>query len=155
MNSKEFLEESHKIVTSYEHKQAALLPILRLCQERDGYVTPEAEQWAAGYLEVPVVHVHEVVSFYSLFHRHPIGRHLIDVCRNMSCTLLGADHLRNHFERTLGVPEGQTTPDRRFTWRTVECLCACEMAPMLQVDGKAYHGLMTPEKVDELLESLP
>ncbi len=147
----EFVARAEQIAKPYEHKQAALLPLLRLCQERDGYVTSEVETWVSEYLCVPLVHVHEVVSFYTLYYRRPMGKHVIDVCRNISCTLRGGEEVLKALEQHLGIKEGETTPDGKYSLQTVECLCACEQAPVLQVDGGHYVGSLNLENIMEAL----
>ena len=129
-----------------------MLPILRLVQERFGAVSLEAEEWVAGLLEVSAAHVHEVVTFYTLFHREPIGRFHLQVCSNVSCWLRGSEQCLKQLSERLGIHPGQTTPDGKFTLSTVECLCACEMAPMLQLND-AYVGPLTPALLDRLVTS--
>ncbi len=98
-------------------------------------------------------HVHEVVTFYTLYFREPKGRHVVAVCHNLSCHLAGAPEILAHLERRLGIEAGETTPDGRFTLQAVECLCACEAAPMMQVDDR-YELNLTTEKVDRILGAL-
>ena len=98
-------------------------------------------------------HVHEVVTFYTMYFQKPKGRHVVAVCHNLTCHLLGAKGIVEHLKARLGVEPGETTADGRITLLTVECLCACELAPMLQADDR-YEGLLTPEKVDRILEGL-
>lgn len=148
--TQEFLSRCEELVKRYDSQQAALLPLLRLCQERDGYVTPEAEQWIGEFLGVPVVHVHEVVTFYTLYHQRPVGKHVIDVCRNISCVLRGGEAVMAKLEQHLGIKDGETTPDGLYTLRGVECLCACEVAPMMQVNSRNV-GNLTPQNVVEAL----
>jgi NADH-quinone oxidoreductase subunit E len=94
-----------------------------------------------------------VVTFYTLFFREPRGRHVVSVCHNLSCHLLGAKAIIGHLQQRLGVELGATTPDGRVTLLAVECLCACEEAPMMQVDDR-YEGRLTPDKVDRILQGL-
>ena len=91
------------------------------------------------------------MTFYTLFFQKPEGRHVVSVCHNLSCHLMGAKGIIEHLEERLGVEPGETTPDGRITLLTVECLCACEQAPMMQVDDR-YEGCLTSEKVDRILE---
>jgi NADH-quinone oxidoreductase subunit E len=93
------------------------------------------------------------VTFYTLFFQQPPGRHVVSVCHNLSCHLMGSKAIVQHLSQRLGVAVGETTADGRVTLLTVECLCACEQAPMMQVDDR-YEGLLTPEKVDHILEGL-
>ena len=138
------------ILARYEEKKAAMLPLLRLVQERFGYVTPEGEQWVAEQLGATLAHVREVVTFYTLFRRQPIGAYHIQVCSNMSCWLQGCGEIMRYLEEKLQIKAGETTPDRKFTLSTVECLCACEIAPMLQLNDR-YVGPLTKEGVDRML----
>jgi len=149
----EQIAEVRRLQALYPDKQGALLPALRLAQEVFGYVSLEVEEYVAGLFEMSPAHVHEVVTCYTLFFQQPTGRHVVSVCRNLSCHLLGAKSIVEHLTRRLGVEVGETTADGRVTLLTVECLCACEQAPMMQVDER-YEGLLTPEKVDRILDGL-
>jgi NADH-quinone oxidoreductase subunit E len=151
--SAEQLSEVRRLQALYPDKQGALLPVLRLAQEVFGYVSLEVEEYVAGLFEMSPAHVHEVVTFYTLFFQQPTGRHVVSVCHNLSCHLLGSKSIVEHLTRRLGVEVGETTTDGRVTLLTVECLCACEQAPMMQVDDR-YEGLLTPEKVDRILDGL-
>jgi NADH-quinone oxidoreductase subunit E len=138
----------------YPDKRGALLPVLHLAQDAFGYISLEVEEYVAGLFDLTPAHVHEVVTFYTLFFREPKGRHVVSVCHNLSCHLMGAKTIIDHLKQRLGVEVGETTTDGRVTLLTVECLCACEQAPMMQVDDR-YEGLLTPEKIDRVLEGLP
>jgi len=150
-------KDAEAIIAKYEEKRAAMLPVLRLIQERAGCISPEAEEWAAKLLDTTPAHVHEVVTFYTLFHRQPVGQYHVQVCRNIACALRGSEACLEQLSKRLGVAVGQTTPDRRFTLSAVECLCACEAAPVMQVNDR-YVGPVTPEVIEALLarpEDLP
>jgi len=149
----EQLAEVRRLQGLYPDRRAALLPVLQLAQEAFGHISLEAEEYVAGLFDLSPAHVHEVVTFYTLFFREPKGRHVISVCHNLTCHLLGAQQVLAHLKERLGVEVGGTTPDGRVTLLGVECLCACEMAPMLQVDDR-YEGTLTPEKIDRILEGL-
>jgi len=149
----EQIQEVRRLQALYPDKQGALLPVLRQAQEAFGYISLEIEEYVAGLFEMSPAHVHEVVTFYTLFFQHPTGRHVVSVCHNLSCHLLGSKSIVEHLTRRLGVEVGETTADGRVTLLTVECLCACEQAPMMQVDER-YEGLLTPEKVDRILDGL-
>ena len=151
--SPEDLQEVRRLQGLYPDRRAALLPVLQLAQEAFGHISLEAEEYVAGLFDLSPAHVHEVVTFYTLFFREPKGRHVISVCHNLTCHLLGAQQVLAHLKQRLGVEVGGTTPDGRVTLLGVECLCACEMAPMLQVDDR-YEGNLTREKVDRILEGL-
>ena len=145
--------EAQKIVAKYDEKRAAVLPLLHLAQEKIGYITPEAMEWTAKWSEVPVVHVREVVTFYSMYHQKPAGRHHIRFCMTTSCVLRGAEKLLTCVKSKLGIENGGVTADGRFSLEEAECLCNCEGAPMMQVD-KNYHTDLTEKKIDEILEGL-
>jgi NADH-quinone oxidoreductase subunit E len=147
------LAEVRRLQGLYPDKRGALLPVLRLAQETFGYVSLEVEEYVAGLFDLSASHVHEVVTFYTLLFQQPPGRHVVSVCHNLSCHLMGSKAIVQHLNQRLGVEVGETTADGRVTLLTVECLCACEQAPMMQVDDR-YEGLLTPEKVDRILEGL-
>ena len=145
--------EAQKILAKYDEKRAATLPLLHLAQDRVGYVTPEIEEWVSRWTEVPVVRVREVVSFYSMYHRGPVGRHHIRFCTTTTCVLAGAEKVLDHLKDKLAVRDGEASKDGEFSLEEAECLCACEMGPMMQVNGK-YYGNLTEKKVDEIISGL-
>jgi len=147
------LAEVRRLQVLYPDKRAGLLPVLHLAQEAFGYISLEVEECVASLFELSPAHVHEVVTFYTRFFTAPKGRHVISVCHNLTCHLLGAPGVLAHLKAKLGVDVGETTGDDRVTLLSVECLCACEMAPMMQVDDR-YEGNLTPEKIDRILETL-
>lgn len=147
------LAEVRRLQALYPEPRAALLPVLHLAQETFGHISLEVEEYVAGLFHLAPAHVHEVVTFYSLFFQRPVGRHVVSVCRNLSCHLAGAPDILAHLRRRLGIDVGETTPDGRVTLLAVECLCACEGAPMAQVDDRYELGL-TPAKVDRILQGL-
>ena len=147
------LAEVRRLQALYPDKRAALLPVLHLAQEAFGYLSLEVEEYVATLFDLSPAHVHEVVTFYTLFFTTPKGRHVISVCHNLTCHLLGAREVLAYLKAKLGVDAGETTKDGRVTLLSVECLCACEMGPMMQVDDR-YEGHLTPEKIDRILERL-
>lgn len=152
-DSKPLQNDIDVILSRYPNKEAALVPVLHRLQREIGWLSPEAIDFAAEKLELPRPRVWAVASFYSMFHRKPLGRHLLEICTNISCSLLGAEHLREHLARRLGVRPGETTADGFCTLTEVECLGSCGTAPVMLVDGE-YHENLTPQKIDELLERL-
>jgi len=151
--SPENQEEFQDILRRYPIKRAALLPTLHLAQEQNGYISEAVEAYVAEILEVPPVDVREVLTFYTLLHREAPGRHHIRVCTSLSCWLRGSERISRHLEQCLQVRSGEVAPDGAFSWEVVpDCLGACEIAPMLQLD-KDYYGNLTPERVDELLKA--
>ena len=151
--SPEQLAEVRRLQSLYPDKRGALLPVLQLAQGTFGYISLEVEEYVAKLFDLTPAHVHEVVTFYTLFFQEPKGRHVIAVCHNLSCHLMGAQEIIAHLTSRLGIELGETTDDGRITLLTVECLCACEMAPMLQVDDR-YEGHLTVEKVERLVDRL-
>jgi NADH-quinone oxidoreductase subunit E len=149
----EQLAEVRRLQGLYPDPQGALLPVLHLAQDAFGYISEEVEGYVAGLFGLAPAHVHEVVTFYTMYFREPKGRHIVSVCHNLSCHLAGAPGILDHLRRRLGIEPGGTTDDGRVTLLAVECLCACEMAPMLQVDDR-YEGNLTPETVDRLIDQL-
>ncbi|HTT08099.1 MAG TPA: NAD(P)H-dependent oxidoreductase subunit E [Gammaproteobacteria bacterium] len=138
-----------------DRKRSAVLAALREVQhENGGHLTVELMDAVAEYLGMPSIAVYEVASFYSMFETHPVGRHSISVCTNISCMLRGADDIVAHMEKKLGIKTGQSTRDGRIHLKCEEeCLAACCGGPMMMVDHK-YHEQLTPEKVDRILEDL-
>jgi len=130
------------------------IPCLQRIQQERGYITDADIDDLVAYLGVPRTQVDEVLGFYTMFTRKPIGRHHLQVCHNVSCSLRGAEGLVAHLCLRLGIGPGETTPDGRFTISTVECLASCGTAPMMMVN-EAFHENLTPASVDALLEALP
>lgn len=151
--SPEQLAEVRRLQGLYPDKRGALLPVLHMAQETFGWISLPVEEYVGGLFDLSPAHVHEVVTFYTLFFQQPKGRHIVAVCHNLSCYLAGARELLEHAKSRLGVEAGETTPDGRITLQAVECLCACEAAPMAQVDDR-YELNLTPEKLDRILERL-
>jgi NADH-quinone oxidoreductase subunit E len=147
------LAEVRRLQGLYPDPRGALLPVLHMAQETFGYISLPVEEYVGELFDLSPAHVHEVVTFYTLYFQQPRGRHIVAVCHNLSCTLAGARDLLAHVKRRLGIEAGQTTADGRITLQSVECLCACEAAPMAQVDDR-YELNLTPDKLDRILEGL-
>ena len=147
------LAEVSRLQGLYPDRRAALLPVLHMAQDAFGHISLPVEEYVAGLFDLSPAHVHEVVTFYTLFFRERKGRHVVAICHNLSCHLAGAPEILAHAKTRLGVEVGETTGDGRVTLLSVECLCACEHAPMMQVDDR-YEFDLTPDKVDDLLERL-
>jgi NADH-quinone oxidoreductase subunit E len=149
----ETLAMVQSIIKRYpEGKQkSALLPLLHLAQaEFDGWLSVPAMDYVASLLSIKPIEVYEVASFYSMFNLKPVGKCLIEVCRTSSCWLRGANEIVGHIENKLGIKDGETTADGKFTLKTVECLGSCGTAPMLQI-GEQYYEDLTFDKVDSLI----
>jgi len=149
-------EEIDRWVAKYppERKQSAVMAALRITQDDNhGWLSQAHLEAVAAYLEIPLIAVQEVATFYSMFERAPIGRHKICVCTNISCMLRGSDEVMSHLTKRLGIQPGETTTDGRFTLKEVECLGACIGAPMMQI-GRQYYEKLTSERIDRILDSL-
>ena len=140
-------------LSHYPNKRSAVLPMLWLAQNQWGWLSPGALALVARTVELPEPEVFGIATFYSMFNLKPVGRHHLQVCMTLSCSLMGADRLFRHLQRKLGVGHGETTADGRFTLRKVECLAACGYGPCLQA-GFDYHHDLDERKVDALLETL-
>jgi len=135
------------------HDATLLLPCLRRIQEDRGFIADSDIDGLVEYLGVPRIQIDEVLSFYGMLRRKPIGRWHLQVCHNVSCSMRGAERLLDQLTDRLGVQPGETTEDRRFTLSTVECLGACGTAPVVMVN-EAYHENLDPAALDALLERL-
>jgi NADH-quinone oxidoreductase subunit E len=138
----------------YPDPRSALLPALRLAQHAyGGWLPAQAFEEVAALMGLPPADVEAVASFYTMLYRQPVGRHTIQVCTNVTCSLLGAERLVAHLGQRLGIEPGETTEDGRFTLLEVECLGSCGTAPVMQVDDRYYENL-TPERIDQILANL-
>ena len=142
-----------ELLTHYPVKRSAVLPALFVAQEEHGYVTDEDVEYLAQRLDMRVNEVEEVVTFYSMYSRRPVGRYKLQVCRTLSCMLNGAQQITEHLCKRLNVDVGATTQDGKFTIQEVECLGYCDLAPVLQVNFD-YHEHVTPDRVDEIVGNL-
>ncbi|MEK6716499.1 MAG: NADH-quinone oxidoreductase subunit NuoE [candidate division NC10 bacterium] len=153
MISVETKKRLDELVKRYPEKRSALIPILHDVQAEVGYLSPEAIAWVAAYLTLSPADVMSVASFYDMLHLEPVGKHMIYVCHNLTCSLLGAERLIRNLEDRLGIRMGETTPDGLISLKRMECLASCGTAPAIQIDGVFYERV-TPHKLDELLEKL-
>lgn len=144
---------AEEIISRYPRPKSALIPLLHLAQEQDGYVADDAMEHIAELIGVTPAEVLGTCSFYEMFKREPIGQHLVNVCTNIACMLLGGEELLHHLEDRLGVKAGSTTADGQFTLEDVECIAACTEAPCLQVNYRYFYKV-TPEAADALLDDL-
>lgn len=154
--SEEALAQVKKIIARYPEgrQKSALLPVLHLAQsEFEGWLSPEVMDYVASLLSIKPIEVYEVATFYSMYNLKPVGHCLLEVCQTGPCWLRGSDDIVAYLEKKLGIKNGETTPDGKFTLKTVECLGSCGTAPMLQC-GADYYEDLTPEKVDAMLEKL-
>jgi len=149
----ETVQAIDELVKRYPTAEAALIPALHKVQDDVGWMPVEAMDWVATKLKLPKVRVYGVASYYTMFLRKKPGKHQLEICTNLSCSLMGAEHLRSYLEKKLGIRAGETSADGRFTLTEVECLGACGFAPVMIVDGEYYENL-DPQKVDGILAEL-
>ncbi|WP_419801869.1 NADH-quinone oxidoreductase subunit NuoE [Mucilaginibacter sp.] len=145
------------IVSRYpeQHPKAALLPILHVVQAEFGWLSVDAMDKVAEYLNIQPIEVYEVASFYTMYFLRPQGKYMLEVCRTGPCCLVGAEKIMKYIEQKLGVKEGDITPDGLFSWRGVECLAACGFAPVLQIGPEyTFYENLTPQSVDQLISDL-
>ena len=140
-------------LSRYPVKRSAVLPVLWIAQREWGWLPPAALKLVAEAVGLPEAEVFGIATFYTMFNMKPVGRHHLQVCMTLSCSLMGSDKLFRHLEKKLGIGHGETTPDGRFTLRRVECLAACGAGPCMQVDFD-YHEDLDAAKTDALLETL-
>jgi NADH-quinone oxidoreductase subunit E len=141
-------------LAKYPVMRSAILPLMFIVQRERGYLDPPGIAYLAQRLSLRITDIWEVATFYSMLHTEPVGKYHLQICKTLSCKIMGEPKITEHICQKLGIGPGQTTPDGRFTISLVECLGSCGTAPMLQL-GFDYHENLTPKKVDELLDALP
>lgn len=151
--SAETLAKFREVVRRYPKKEAAMIPVLYLAQAEFGHLSSEAIDYVAKLMELPTARVYGVVTFYTMLHMKPIGRHHIQVCRTLPCALMGSEKITAFLRAKLGISLGESTLDGKFTLSEVECLASCGTGPMMQINDDYYENL-TEEKVEEILRSL-
>jgi NADH-quinone oxidoreductase subunit E len=146
-------DEIQTIAARYPERRSAVMPALRLAQEHYGWLPPDAFREVGDALDLTPAYCKAVASFYDMFHLEPVGRHMIEVCTNVSCALVGAQQVLEAFEDELGVQAGETTEDREFTLRTIECAGGCGWGTVVSVDHR-YREPVKPEDVPGIVEEL-
>ena len=150
----QFQREVEEIAARYPDSRSAVLPALRLAQEQhDGWLPVEALRAVADVLDLTPAYCQAVASFYDMFHLEPVGRHMVEICTNLSCALVGAQRVVDAFEETLAIRAGETTEDGEITFRAVECLGGCGYAPVVAVDER-YHQHVKPEDAAGIVEEI-
>ena len=145
--------EFERLLTRYPDRKAVILPALHLAQKEFGYVSDDAIVYIAGLLGTSPAEIEGVATFYTMYNRKPVGKYHVQICRNISCSLLGAEHLIEHVAGKLGVMPGGTTPDGKFTLSLAECLGSCGTAPVMQINDDYYENL-TEASIDAILDKL-
>ena len=149
----ELHNEIRALAAQYPEANSAILPALRLAQERHGWLPPEAFREVGEALDLSPAYCKAVASFYDFFHLEPIGEHLVEVCTNVSCALAGAQRTLDAFESELGIHAGETSEDGKVTLRVVECYGGCGWGPVVAVDER-YREPVHPEDVPAIVEEL-
>jgi NADH-quinone oxidoreductase E subunit len=152
--TEELLKEAENIIAQYPQRKAAIMPLLWLVQEKLGYIPKEAIDEVAELTGTTPIHVEAVVKFYEMFHERPVGKYQLMLCTNVSCLLRGADKTLQKLKEVLGIDIGETTPDGLFTLEEVECLAACDKAPVLLVNAVELFENVTPDKVEQIIAEL-
>lgn len=153
MFSKSVEKEFQELLQKYPSKRSALLPALYIVQREYGYVTPEGIDYVGNLMGLSAAQIKEVASFYLMLFLNPVGKNVVWVCHNLSCTLCGAEEIIRHLEKKLGIKVGETTSDKKFTLLRQECLASCDTAPVMQVNDE-YEENLTLQRVDEIIEKL-
>ncbi len=150
--SPSIINEMKSHLTKYpaERSRSALIPILMLVQRERGWIDNPGVNFLAKFLNLEVTDVWETATFYSMFNLHRVGRHHIQICKTLSCKIVGEPEITGHICSKLGIHPGETTQDGKFTVSLVECLGSCGTAPMMQI-GFDYHEDLTVERVDKIL----
>ena len=151
--SQETLKEFKGLLKRYPTKMAASLPTLYLAQRDFGHITGEIVEYIAQLLDLTPAELHGIVSFYTMLYREEMGKHVIQVCHTLSCSLLGAATIVDQLRDKLGIAPGETTPDKKFSLIKVECLGSCGTAPVMRINNDYYENL-TFDRIDEIIEKL-
>lgn len=153
--SKDGLEFVKKEMARYETKLSAIIPSLFKAQdENGGWVSPEVVDHLSQVMDIPPAHIEEVLDFYTMFNKQPVGRYHIQVCGNITCAMNGGREIISHLCKKLNVAQGEMTKDGKFTVSQAECLGSCDTAPVLQINRQSYNEKLTMDKVDQLISSL-
>jgi NADH-quinone oxidoreductase subunit E len=153
MAARDLAARVDEIRDRYPDSRSLTLPALRFAQEEHGWLPPEALREVADVLDLTPAYCQAVASFYDMFHLEPVGKHMVEVCTNLSCALVGAQRVVDAFEETLGIHAGETTEDGEITFRAVECLGGCGYAPVVAVDSR-YRQHFTPEDAHGVIEEI-
>lgn len=147
------MREFERILSRYPDREAAILPALHLLQREHGHISSDGIRYLSSLLGFTPARIEGVATFYTMYNRKPVGTVHVQICKNLSCSLMGAEHVIEYISKKLGVKPGETTSDGRFTLSTVECLGSCGTAPVMQVNDDYYENL-TEESIDAILDGL-
>ncbi len=146
-------DEIQGFAARYPDSRSAVMPALRAAQERYGWLSPDALREVADALDLTPAYCKAIATFYDMYHLEPVGRHVVEVCTNLACALVGAQRVVEAFESELGVSAGEMTEDGAVTFRTIECAGGCGYAPVVVVDSR-YREPVTPDDVSGIVEGL-
>ena len=149
----ELYDEIQKAAARYPQRRSAIMPALRMAQERHGWLSPDALREVASALDLTPAYCKAVASFYDMYHLEPVGRHMVEICTNISCALVGAQQVLEGFEEQFGIHAGETTEDGEVTLRTIECAGGCGWGTVVAIDHR-YHEPVLPEDVPAIVEEL-
>jgi NADH-quinone oxidoreductase subunit E len=149
----ELYDEIQGFAARYPDSQSAVMPALRAAQERYGWLPPEALREVANALDLSPAYCKAIATFYDMYHLEPVGRHVVEVCTNLACALVGAQRVVEAFESELDIAAGETTGDGAVTFRTIECAGGCGYAPVVVVDGR-YREPVSPDEVSAVVEEI-
>lgn len=153
--SKEGLEKVKKELTRYETRRSAILPALYIAQaENDGWVSPEVVKHLSEVMDIPMSQINEVLTFYTMYNKKPVGKYHIQFCGTLSCAMAGTHEMADYMCEKLGVKDGEVTKDGRFTISRVECLGSCGTAPMCQINIGEYKENLTYEDLDKMINEM-
>lgn len=152
--NQEELKQVERHIAKYPQKMAAVMPVLWMVQEKEGWISTDSMKYIGELLELPHEHVLGVATFYTMYFKKPVGKYHLQICTNVSCMLCGGTELFKYVSDKLGIKNKEITSDGIFSIEEVECLGSCGTAPMLQVNNKEFYENLTHPKVDELLSKL-
>ena len=141
------------LITKYPAKKSAVMPALYIAQEELGWISPDAVEWVSARLDLPRAHVFEVASFYTMYYKKPVGRYHVQVCRTLSCHILGAQKLVQGLKERFSLSAGDVSADGMWSYEEVECLGSCGTAPMCQINDRFFENL-SPERLNEILDQI-
>lgn len=151
--NEEDLKKVEEIKSRYPQSQAALLPVLWMVQEKEGWISEDSMKYVGDLLNIPYEHIYGVITFYTMFNDKPRGKYHLQICTNVSCMLRGGYELFKYASEKLKIKNNETTEDGMFTIEEVECLGSCGTAPMMQVNNKEYYENLSVEKFEKIIEN--
>ena len=149
----DLIERINKIVNRHETKQSSLIPVLREVQDHYSWLSKESMEEVSKILELPPSSIQNVATFYTMFFTKPKGKHVIWLCRTLSCALRGAEHIEHYLCNKINIKTGETSKDGKITLMEAECLASCGTAPVMLVDDTLHENL-TRKKIDSVIENL-